>query len=165
MRFRVPLVAVAFILTIAACSKRDPVAPNANAAADLPAPVNEMAPSPAGGPPRNVTAPTATAPAPAPTGAIPATFQGRWGLTPADCTSPLGVAKGLLVINSGELRFYESRAVPTSNVQGDGDSISGDFHFTGEGESWTKFEVLRLNKQKLTRTETKPTASFTYAKC
>ena len=165
MQFRVPLVAFAFILTIAACSKRDPVAPNANAAAALPAPTKDTAPSPAGGPPQNETAPAATTPPPGTAVQIPAAFQGRWGLTPADCTSPLGDAKGLLVINANELRFYESRAVPSKNVQGDGDSLSGDFHFTGEGESWTKFEALRLNKQKLTRTETKPTASFTYAKC
>src|SRR5689334_4209009 len=50
MQFRVPLVAFAFILTIAACSRRDPVAPNANAAAAvLPVPANDTAPSPTGG--------------------------------------------------------------------------------------------------------------------
>lgn len=163
MQFRVPLVTCALIVTIAACSRDDPVADNANAAVAFPAPVKDSAPSPAGGPPRNETTPAASAPAPA--AAIPAEFQGRWGLTPADCTSPLGDAKGLLVISAGELRFYESRAVPSANVQGDADSISGDFHFTGEGQSWTKYEVLKRNKQKLTRTETNPTASFTYAKC
>jgi len=166
MQFRVPLLAFAFILTIAACSRRDPVAPNANAAAAaLPAPAKDVAPSPAGGPPQNETTPAAAAPAPSLTVQIPAAFQGRWGLTPADCTSALGDAKGLLVINAAELRFYESRAVPSSNVQADRDSISGDFHFTGEGQSWTKYEAIKLNKQKLTRTETNPTASFTYAKC
>ena len=166
MQFRVPLVAFAFIMTIAACSRRDPVAPNANAAAAaLPAPANDVAPSPAGGPPQNQTAPAATATAPPSASLIPAAFQGRWGLTPADCTSALGDAKGLLVINGSELRFYESRAVPSKNVQGDEDSLSGDFHFTGEGQSWTKYEAIKLNRQKLTRTETNPTASFTYAKC
>ena len=166
MQFRVPLVAFAFIMTIAACSRRDPVAPNANAAAPaLPAPANDVAPSPAGGPPQNETAPAATAPAQPPAVTIPAAFQGRWGLTPADCTSALGDAKGLLVINGSELRFYESRAVPSKNVHGDNDSLSGDFHFTGEGQSWTKYEAIKLDKQKLTRTETNPTASFTYAKC
>ena len=172
MRFRVPLIACAFIISIAACSRRDPVAPNANAAAAaLPPPANQIAPSPAGAPPRDQTAPApaASAPAAAPpppaAATIPAAFQGRWGLTPADCTSPLGDAKGLLVINGSELRFYESRAVPSKNVQGDRDSLSGDFHFTGEGQSWTKYEALKIDKQKLTRTETQPTASFTYAKC
>jgi hypothetical protein len=165
MRLRVPLVACAFIVTIAACSGRDPVANDANAAAALPAPANDTAPSPAAGPPKNEAEPASTAPAPAPAATIPAALQGRWGLTPADCTTALGDAKGLLVINSGELRFYESRAVPSSNVQSDAKSMSGDFHFTGEGQSWTKYEAIKVDKQKLTRTETNPTASFTYAKC
>ena len=165
MKFRVPLVTCVLIVTIAACGKRDPVAPNANAAAALPAPVNDTSASPDGGPPQNKTAPAATAPTPPPAVTIPAAFQGRWGLTPADCTSALGDAKGLLVINGSELRFYESRAVPSNNVQGDKDSLSGDFHFTGEGQSWTKYEAIKLDKQKPTRTETNPTASFTYAKC
>ena len=165
MRLRVPLVACAFIVTIAACSGRDPVADNANAAAALPVPANDTAPSPAGGPPQKQTAPAAISPAPPSSAVIPAALQGRWGLTPADCTTALGDAKGLLVINSGELRFYESRAVPAASAQSDADSISGDFHFTGEGQSWTKYEALKVDKQKLTRTETNPTGSFTYAKC
>jgi hypothetical protein len=99
------------------------------------------------------------------TAAIPAALQGRWGLTPADCTSALGDAKGLLVINASELRFYESRAVPAADVDGDADSINGNFTFTGEGRTWTKYEALKVDSGVLTRTETKPTASFSYAKC
>jgi hypothetical protein len=92
-------------------------------------------------------------------------LQGRWGLTPGDCTSRLGDAKGLLVIGPNELRFYESRAVPAADVQGDADTISGNFHFTGEGQAWTKYEALKRSGDKLTRTENNPAASFTYAKC
>jgi hypothetical protein len=86
-------------------------------------------------------------------------------LTPADCTSALGDAKGLLVINANELRFYESRAVPTADVDGDANSINGNFIFTGEGQTWTRYVALKVDKGVLTRTETKPTASFSYAKC
>jgi len=71
----------------------------------------------------------------------------------------------LLVINASELRFYESRAVPSTAVESDADSITGNFHFTGEGQSWTKFETLQRQKDKLVRTDSNPTASFTYAKC
>jgi hypothetical protein len=74
-------------------------------------------------------------------------------------------AKGLLVISPNELRFYESRAVPAPGVQADADSMSGNFAFTGEGQSWTKYESFKLDKQVLVRTETRPTASFSYAKC
>jgi len=73
--------------------------------------------------------------------------------------------EGLLVVSSNELRFYESRAVPTSGAQADNDSINGDFDFTGEGQSWTKFETLERRKDRLVRTESNPAASYTYAKC
>ena len=102
---------------------------------------------------------------PAAATAIPPTLHGRWGLTPGDCTSTQGDAKGLLIVSASELRFYESRAKPTSNVETDDDSMSGDFAFTGEGQSWTKFQALKLQGQDLVRTETNPSASFNYAKC
>jgi hypothetical protein len=96
---------------------------------------------------------------------IPAALQGRWALTPRDCTSPLGDAKGLLVISDSELRFYESRAIPAANVQTSPSSISGNFAFTGEGQSWTKNETFELQQGKLVRTESDPMTSFTYARC
>ncbi|MGE5562147.1 MAG: hypothetical protein ACM3ZV_02430 [Bacillota bacterium] len=153
------------IAAIAACGRQDPVANGANAVTALPAANHPGAPMPAGGPPRNhgeapaVPASGATAPS------IPAALQGRWGLTPADCTSPLGDAKGLLVVNATELRFYESRALPTADVQASKQSMNGDFRFTGEGQTWTKYEALQRNGDRLTRSETNPAASYTYAKC
>ena len=162
MRFRVPIVSSVLIVSIAACSKSDPVANGADTVTSLPASAKDTAPSPAGGPP--ATAEPAAAAA-ASTERIPASLQGRWGLTPADCTSPFGDAKGLLVVNADELRFYESRAVPSVNAQADSNSVTGDFHFAGEGETWTRFESLKRDGDKLTRTETNPAASYTYAKC
>lgn len=151
------------IVAVAGCTSRDPVDNKANGAA-LPEPVNQTAPSALGEPPDNSAAP-ANGAAPAGAATIPAALRGRWGLTPADCTSTRGDAKGLLVIGEGELRFYESRAVPGKDVQADADSINGHFDFTGEGQSWSKFEALKLSGTKLIRTETNPAASFTYAKC
>jgi hypothetical protein len=163
LRAVAPIVACAMMVTIVACSGRDPVAEGANNVTGLPA-VNGDAASPDGAPPSNAASST-SAPAASSTTAIPAALQGRWGLSPGDCTSALGDAKGLLVINAGELRFYESRAVPGKDGQGDADSFSGTFAFTGEGQSWSKFEALKLQGRDLVRTETKPAASFTYAKC
>jgi hypothetical protein len=164
MRFRLPVAMFAAVTAIAACSKSDPVAKGANAVTALPMPANQTAPSPAGAPPENDSAPAASA-APTSASSIPAALQGRWGLTPADCTSPLANAKGLLVINAAELRFYESRAVPLGDVHADDGSLNGHFHFTGEGRGWDKYEALKRNGDKLTRTETNPAASYTYAKC
>ena len=163
MRFRLPVISFAAMAILAACGKPDPVADNANGA-KLPAPVNDTAPSPEGTPPENDTQAAPVAPTP-PAATIPAALQGRWGLTPGDCTSTRGDAKGLMVVSTGDLRFYESRAVPASVLRADGDSISGDFHFTGEGQSWTKFEKIERQKDRLVRTESNPAASYTYAKC
>jgi len=146
---------------------RDPVAPSAPepvASTQSARPIKPV-PTPAGGPPANSAVPAAPAAAgQSPTG-IPANLQGRWGLTPADCTAPLARAKGLLVINSGELRFYESRAVPGADLHTGAVATSGTFHFSGEGQNWDKFESLQRKGDKLTRTEGNPTASYTYAKC
>jgi hypothetical protein len=163
MRLRVPVITFVLLIAVAACSKRDPVANDANKVTDLPG-SPKPAPNPTGGPPGNQAAPAA-APSTAPAGAIPIALQGRWGLTPGDCTGALAAAKGLLVISADELRFYESRAVPAAGVQTDSDSISGNFNFSGEGQSWSKFERLQLQKDRLVRTESNPTASYTYAKC
>ena len=159
---RVPFITSAWVLTRFACGKPDPVDDKAGGAASKLPDVNAPAPTTIGEP-HVATAPARPLPAPAAT--IPAALQGRWGLTPADCTPGRSDAKGLLVVSAGELRFYESRAVPGSDVQTDPSSVSGHFAFTGEGQSWTKYEALKLDKQVLVRTEANPTASFSYAKC
>jgi hypothetical protein len=160
LRAIAPTIAFALMASLAACSGRDPVADGANNVAGLPS--GAEPPSPDGSPPATAS-PTLAESAPA--SAIPAALHGRWGLTPGDCTSSLGDAKGLLVVNDSELRFYESRAVPAKDAQAGADFISGTFHFTGEGQSWSKFEALQLQGHDLVRTETKPAASFSYAKC
>ena len=124
----------------------------------------------AGGPPVTTSGTPATdrdVPAAVQTaaGRIPKLLHGRWGLTPEDCTSTRGDAKGLLVVTADALRFYESRAVPTPGTTTAADSISGDFQFTGEGQQWTRFEALERRPEGLVRTERNPNESFTYARC
>jgi|SRR6185312_14845426 hypothetical protein len=160
--FRVPLISCALVLAVVACGKNSPVDPKAAAnAAALPDP-KVSAPSALGEPHRE-TEPAK--PLPAPAMKIPAALQGRWGLTPADCFSTRGDAKGLLVVTPDDLHFYESQAVPSGDVEADGHSISGNFAFVGEGQSWSRYEALSTEKDRLTRTEMHPTASFSYAKC
>ena len=159
---RVPFLTLCAIAALAACQSRDPVADNADGAS-LPAPDNHAVPDALGTPPSDEQAVNSAVPTAAV--AIPAALQGRWGLTPADCTSTRGDAKGLLTIGRNDLRFYESRAVPGADVQAGDGTISGHFDFTGEGQSWSKYEALKVSGDKLVRTETDPQASFTYAKC
>ena len=155
-------IAIVTILALAACTQRDPVADNLQNADALPVSTTPEA-SPTGAPPVNASTNAASPTAPA--GAIPAALQGRWGLTPVDCTTALDDAKGLLVVNANELRFYESRAVPSPGIQTSADSVSGNFAFTGEGQEWTRYEALQVKGDKLVRTERDPNASFTYVRC
>lgn len=165
MRFRVPVFTCVLILAIAACGKHGPVAKGADQVTAVPGTAVNSTPTPEGAPPENETTFEDTAPGTGGAAAIPAALQGRWGLTPADCTSALAKAKGLLIINPGELRFYESRALASPGIQSDNQTIRGNFRFSGEGESWTRFESLKRSGDKLTRTEANPAASYTYAKC
>jgi hypothetical protein len=150
------------IAALAACNRPDPVAENANNVEALPT-VNQPAPNPSGAPPANAAEAQGAIPAPA--GRIPADVQGRWGLTPGDCTSTRGDAKGLLVVSADRLQFYDSRAVPSPGIQIDADSVSGNFAFTGEGQEWTKYQTLERQGDKLVRTERDPLAKFTYVQC
>ena len=158
------IVTIAIAGLLAACGESGPVAEQAENGTDLPA-FDQAAPSPTGGPPNaSVSANNAVATTPQ-YGSIPAALQGRWGLSPGDCTSAQGDAKGLLTVGADELRFYESRAVPAGTVESDADSVSGNFAFTGEGQKWTKFQALEIQEDNLVRTERNPNASFTYARC
>jgi hypothetical protein len=158
------------MIVLAACDANDPVAEDAENTAGLPS-VDNVAggrdgqPSADGAPPANGAATVPATGDLAPAASIPAALHGRWGMTPADCTSTRGDAKGLLVVRADGMVFYESEAVPARNVQASKDSISADFAFTGEGQSWTKFQTLTLDDDKLVRTESSPMASFTYVRC
>jgi hypothetical protein len=158
---RIPFVSFALVLAVVACGKKQPVDEAAKDIAGLPD-LKVPAPTTIGEPHKQTTA---AEPLPAAAGEIPVALQGRWGLSPADCTSTSGDGKGLLVVTPVDLHFYESHAVPAEVVEMDGHSIAGNFAFAGEGQSWTRYESLKLDKQVLTRTETNPTASFSYAKC
>jgi hypothetical protein len=160
---RTPLISLFLMLCIASCGGSDPVDKKAANTAGLPD-IKASAPS-STGEPHVPTAAAGAAPAPAAAVKIPTALHGRWGLTPGDCMSHRGDAKGLLVISDHELRFYESRALPAGDVTTDGTSIAGTFTFTGEGQTWTKYEALSVAKGVLTRTESSPTASFNYARC
>ena len=159
MRLALTIVAAA---TLAACGRPEAVADEAKNGSALPD-TNKTSPSPSGG------APSAGAEAgnavTAPVSKIPGPLQGRWGLSPADCTSTIGDAKGLLVVGDDELRFYESVAVPAGDVQTSANSISGDFAYTGEGQNWTRHQTLEIRDGQLIRTERDPVATFRYVRC
>jgi hypothetical protein len=161
LRFVFPLIVLTGVMTAGACSGSDPVADEANNAAATPAQENAIVPE--------VNADSASGSSevatPPDSRTIPAFLHGRWGLTPADCTSTRGDAKGLLVVSADQMKFYESVGKPAGELEISPDSASGDFAFTGEGMTWKKYQALELQNGKLVRTESSPMASFTYARC
>ena len=161
--------AILIMLTIAtaACGKTDPVAEDANDTAALPAPADANVSNPTGAaPPANSSAEAGVGTGSSTSAAaIPAFLHGRWGLMPGDCTSTRGDNKGLLTVGADGLRFYESRAVPVAHVNTSAESFSAEYAFSGEGMQWKKFQTLELQDDKLVRTESNPTTSYTYARC
>ena len=170
LRFYVPIAILGGVTTLVACSGRDPVADNAANGTAAPAEVDVLPPDESVATPTNdldnaddedvnvsQASDTATA--------IPAAFQGRWGLTPADCVASRSDTKGLLVVDADGMRFYEAQAKPAGELRLTPKSVSGSFAFTGEGQSWKKHQVLELQDHKLVRTESDPMASYTYARC
>jgi len=158
-----PIVTIVSVATLVACSGQDPVAPEANKIAT--SEVDVLPPDESDTTPTNDLANGVDEPVVETANAIPAAFQGRWGLTPADCTSTRGDTKGLLTIAADKLTFYEARAIPAGTLKQTKDSVSGDFNFTGEGQNWKRYQVLELQNSKLVRTESGPMASYTYARC
>ncbi|GAA4755561.1 hypothetical protein GCM10023264_23690 [Sphingomonas daechungensis] len=168
IRFILPIVAISSILSMVACSGRDPVDDGANNAAAGPAEVDVLPPDESATTPTNELESGDDEPSNASAavgGKIPAALHGRWGLTPTDCTSTRGDAKGLLIVSADQLKFYESTGKPSGELKTSDDSASGDFAFTGEGMTWKRYEALEVQAGKLVRTESSPMRSFTYARC
>ena len=170
LRFIFPIVTIAAIMTMGACSSRDPVAAEANNVANGQAAEIDVLP-----PDESDAATTneletgvddaSASPVEAAPGKIPASLHGRWGMTPGDCTSTRGDNKGLLVVTAEGMKFYESRATPAGDLKTSPNSASGDFNFSGEGMTWKKYEALEIQNNKLVRTESSPMKSFAYARC
>ena len=166
IRFFAPIVVISGLMSMVACSGRDPVvADEVNNLAAAPADLDVLPPDESVVTPTNELENGAVEPVNDAASTIPASLHGRWGLTPADCTSTRGDAKGLLIVSGDGLKFYESLGKPAGTLKTSADSASGDFAFTGEGMSWKKYEALQLQENKLVRTESSPMASFTYVRC
>lgn len=114
----------------------------------------------------SATEPAANTTAPRTESAFPARFAGRWGLVPGDCKEGASDAKGLMKVEGGTLRFYESRGV-AERLTIDGDKAWGEFAFTGEGQKWGKTVALTLTDggKSLVREEDELPTPLRYNKC
>jgi hypothetical protein len=170
LRFYVPIAMLAGVTALVACSGQDPVAENAANSAAAPAEVDVLPPDESAATPTNDLEngddeDVNVSEADGDSSVIPAAFHGHWGLTPADCMANRSDTKGLLVVSSDGMRFYEAQAKPEGELRLTPKSVSGSFAFTGEGQNWKKHEVLELQDHKLVRTESDPMQSYTYARC
>ena len=69
---------------------------------------------------------------------FPPTFQGRWGLVAADCTSRMGDTKGLAVFSAGDIRFYESIGTIKAAKKLTERTFAGTLSYEGEGMQWDR---------------------------
>ena len=158
-------------LALAACQQQAPTnVANSDAATPINAalpPTEQVAVNGADvGVPANHVAP---APAKLPT-RIPEPFQGRWGLTQADCTSTRGDAKGLLTISDARLTFYEAKGTLNKVIAVTDTSFAARYGFSGEGQTWLRTERFSLVKAELHRATDaepgqEPPVNLTYARC
>jgi len=162
---------LAFVLSVAACGGSKPVDEDAENAAGLDQVVAEANATADAvhdqadeSPPAPGTNDIAPAPAPPTPGSIiPAQYQGRWGMVPADCTSTRGDAKGLITVGDTRIRFYESTATLKERRPAKATSFSGLFTFTGEGQRWEKVMTFTRTGDSLERADAE--GRFTYKRC
>ncbi len=112
-------------------------------------------------------APSASASTPT-VATIPAALHGRWGLVPGDCTSTRGDAKGLLRIDAGSLRFYESEGRIGEVTAAGPTTLRASFTMQGEGMDWVREMELEVDGSTLKRREFGPEAAaegFVYTRC
>jgi hypothetical protein len=88
-----------------------------------------------------VPLPTAS---PSPIAAMPADFQGRWGMVANDCDPKRDDNKGLLTIAGNRLSFYESRGGATGIRQLQPTQVAFDLPMSGEGMTWSEPTTLTL---------------------
>ncbi|MBA3666939.1 MAG: hypothetical protein H0W65_04360 [Sphingomonas sp.] len=97
--------------------------------------------------------------------AIPAAFQGRWGLVAVDCTTTKGDAKGLISVSNDKIRFYESTATLGKVTLNAPENFTANFAFAGEGQTWAKSESLKLTNSNKTLVRADDEGSYRYTRC
>lgn len=99
--------------------------------------------------------------------AFPKSFQGRWGLVAADCTSTRGDAKGLMTVSGDQLRFYESVGTVKVLTIKSPDSVTADLAFEGEGQTWKRTIDFALGDggRTMVRTDRDPSYRERYTRC
>ncbi|MFW2850924.1 hypothetical protein ACM61V_03215 [Sphingomonas sp. TX0543] len=148
--------AIALMILVALGACKAPVAEQRSAAPD-PGIANDAATA-------SGALPT-QAPSPIPDKRIPVSFQGRWGLVPADCTTTNGDEKGLMTVTADRLSFYESRATITKLVAVSPTVLDATLAFSGEGQTWEEKTPLTLSENGTVLSRVADGQTLRYTRC
>lgn len=96
---------------------------------------------------------------------IPSAFRGRWGINAADCDRTRSDAKGAITIGEKTIRFYEATATLGKITLNAPENFTGNFAFSGEGQTWNKSVNLKLTGSSNILERTDDEGSYTYARC
>ena len=96
-------------------------------------------------------------------GMIPDQYRGRWGMVAADCDRNRSDAKGAITIGEKSIIFYESRAMLKERRPAIATSFSGQFDFTGEGQTWQRVMTFTRTGNTLKRADEE--GNYTYTRC
>lgn len=97
--------------------------------------------------------------------AFPTAYQGRWGLTPADCDLSRPDAPGLMKVSGATLDFHGATAKARTLTARDPYRVTADLDFMGGGRSWRRREVLTLEVGGTRLARAEAGGTYRYEKC
>lgn len=98
--------------------------------------------------------------------ALPPAFEGRWGMTPADCDIARGDTRGLLSITGSKLTFWDAGA--TASVVGGSSryKVVADLALSDHGRKWQRRDTFELTNAGTTLQRTEAAGkTYRYERC
>lgn len=78
-------------------------------------------------------------------GTIPASLQGRWALTSAECDMPRADAPGLMEIGPGGVKFSDARGKLRRAIISEPGRLEADFDLASNGRTWERRMILEAD--------------------
>lgn len=99
--------------------------------------------------------------------ALPPAFDGRWGITKADCDYNKLSRTGLLTIDSSTLNFYQSKANVMEIDRHSPYDVTVRLRIKGPGQGWSRVTEFKLDAAgtQLVRIARSPARIYRYRRC
>ena len=96
---------------------------------------------------------------------FPGGYQGRWGMTAANCADEND--EQMMSLQGKLVRFHESIGTMTMGKRMTSRTMEADFEFIADGEKWNKSIAFELTKdgKGLTRNDKEDGTFFRYVQC